>query len=92
MPWVTVRAWAGSARPGRCAYCKAPIVWVVTDKGKYLPFNLGFTVREIVVDPRSRAQFTVLDRADRHDCDERRAWRKTQRGQTDNKRSQIGEL
>lgn len=76
MTWVTVRAWAGSARPGRCTYCHRPFVWVVTDKGKYLPFDLGFTVRETVVDPRTRAQFVVLDRSDRHDCLERRAARR----------------
>lgn len=76
MAWVTVRAWAGSARPGRCKHCKRALVWVVTDKGKYLPFDLGFTVREEVTNPKNGCQFLVLNRDDRHDCAERRAARK----------------
>jgi hypothetical protein len=70
--WATVRAWAGSARAGRCKWCRRPVVWVRTDAGKAMPFDLGFTVREIVTDPRTRARFTVLDRDDRHDCAARR--------------------
>jgi len=81
--WATVRIWMGSARPGRCTYCKRPLVWVMTDKGKWMPFDVGFSVREVVTHPTTRAQFCILDRKDRHDCIERRQ-------QTDNKRSQPG--
>jgi hypothetical protein len=62
------------------------VVWVITDQGKYLPFELGFTVREIVTAPRTRARFCVLHRDDRHDCVERRRARKEQAA---NKRSQA---
>lgn len=73
--WATVRAWAGSARAGRCTYCRKPIVWVVTERGKHVPFNLGFTVRETVTHPTTRVQFVILDRDDRHDCAARREQR-----------------
>ena len=86
--WDTIRAWAGSAQPGRCKYCQRAIVWVMTDAGKSCPFNLGFTVRETVRDPRrGRAKFLLLDRHDRHDCQERTDARG---GQDDNKRSHDG--
>lgn len=75
MGWATVRAWAGSARAGRCKDCKRAIIWVVTEKGKYLPFDLGFTVRDTVTHPVTQYRFVVLDKADRHDCAERRAAR-----------------
>lgn len=68
----TVRAWAGSARAARCKYCRRSIVWVTTDDGKVVPFDLGFTVRETVTHPTTRARYVVLDRADRHDCAARR--------------------
>ena len=67
-PWVTVRAWVGSARPGKCRYCRRPVVWVMTDEGARMAFDLGFTVREVVTDPRTGVKFTVLDRDDKHDC------------------------
>lgn len=75
MGWVTVRAWAGSARAGKCKYCKRSFIWMITERGQYLPFDLGFTVRETVTHPTTGATFVVLDRADRHDCAERRAAR-----------------
>lgn len=81
--WATVRAWAGSARPGRCKYCRRAFVWVITDRGKYLPFDLGFTIREIVTVPETQERFIVLNRDDRHDCRERneqRANKRSQRG------------
>jgi hypothetical protein len=70
--WATVRAWAGSVRAGRCRYCHKAVMWLTTDAGKDVPFDLGFTVRETVRHPKSRARFLVLDRDDRHDCPERR--------------------
>lgn len=72
----TVRAWLGSARPGRCKWCRRAIVWVMLDTGQPMPFDLGFSVREIVRHPKTQAQFLVLMRDDRHDCPERRAARK----------------
>jgi hypothetical protein len=71
-----IRAWAGLTRPGRCAWCHHKIVWVITEQGKYLPFDLGFTVREVVTHPQTGGQFLVLSRDDRHGCAERRAARK----------------
>lgn len=70
--WATVRACLGSARAGRCKFCHKPVVWIVTDAGKNLPMDLGFTVREIVRDPRTGIRFQVLDKDDRHDCPARR--------------------
>jgi hypothetical protein len=82
--WTSVRAWAGSGRPGRCKWCRRAVVWVITDKGKHVPFDLGFTVRDTVTHPGTKAAFVVLDRDDRHDCVERRR-------QNYRIRSQIGE-
>jgi hypothetical protein len=70
--WATVRAWAGSARAARCRDCRRPIVWVIREDGAYRAFDMGFTVRETVTHPTSRAQFVVLDKSDQHDCKERR--------------------
>jgi hypothetical protein len=70
--WITIRAWAGSARAGRCKACRKPIVWVLTEGGKHYPLDLGFTVREVVRHPETGARFLVLARADRHDCPARR--------------------
>lgn len=84
---VTIRAWVGSARAGRCRYCRRPLVWVITDRGKSVPFNLGFTVREIVTHPRTRARFTVLHRDDVHDCAERRAARASETLTPDRRRA-----
>jgi hypothetical protein len=83
--WATVRAWVGSAKAGRCKYCHRPIIWVITDRGRYLPFDLGFTVREIVTRPADGARFTVLDKDDRHACPERK------KRQNANTGSQTGE-
>lgn len=66
--WATVRAIAGTARAGKCGYCRKPCIWVVTEAGRKLPFDLGFTVRELVTDPRNGVKLTVLDKADRHVC------------------------
>jgi hypothetical protein len=74
--WTTIRAWAGTARPGRCKWCRHAIIWVITEQGKYLPLDLGFTVREVVTHPATGGQFLVLNKADRHGCAQRRAARK----------------
>jgi len=33
-----------------------------------MAFDLGFTVRELVTDPRNGLKLLVLDKADRHVC------------------------
>lgn len=81
--WATVRAWAGSARPGRCKYCRRAMVWVLTDEGKSVPFDMGFTIREIVTHPETQARYLVLSRDDKHECAERKQ-------QLANKRSHPG--
>lgn len=68
--WATVRAVSGSARPGRCKYCRRAIVWVVTEHGRRLPFDLAFTIREVVTHPVTRVRYIILDRDDRHACAE----------------------
>lgn len=82
MAWVTFRAWSGSASPGRCKYCRKAIVWVISERGKPVPLDMGFTIREIVVSPKQQARFLVLDRADRHDCPEGKEQRANKRSQT----------
>lgn len=67
----TVRVWADIREASRCRHCRRFIVWVTSDKGKHLPFNLGFTVRETVRDER-RCRFDVLSFDDIHRCDQRR--------------------
>lgn len=69
--WVTDRVCEGSARAGRCRYCRKGVVWVVLEDGKRVPFDIGFTIREIVTHPETRRRYLVLDRADRHDCPKR---------------------
>ena len=83
---VLLRAWPGSARPGRCKYCKHAIIWIITDQGKYLPLDLGFTVREVVTQPETQVQFLILHRDDRHACAEGRAARKSGRTLTSDRR------
>lgn len=80
--WATVRVWQGSARAGRCKHCKRPFMWMMTEAGRMLPFDLGFTVRELVTDPRNGRRYAVLDRGDLHDCPKRK--------QFANKRSHPG--
>ncbi len=84
MKGFTVRAWAGSARPGRCRWCRRAIVWVTVETGANMPFDLGFTVREVVTHPVTMARFIVLHRDDRHTCRPRQ--------QKANKRSHGGVL
>jgi hypothetical protein len=63
-----VRAWAGSAKAGRCGYCRQAVMWLTSDAGKQLPFELGFAVRETVTDPRNGGRYLVLNKTDRHRC------------------------
>lgn len=74
--WNTVRAWEGSARAARCRHCRRRIVWVLTDENKSVPFDVGFTIREIVRHPETLATFLVLHRDDSHDCVEGRLARR----------------
>lgn len=87
--WATVRAVHGSARAGRCKFCHHRIVWVTLQTGKMLPFDLGFTVREVVTDPRTGMHVAVLDRSDRHDC---QPWKKKNPGQNANTGSHERQL
>lgn len=83
--WATVRAVHGSARAGRCKWCRKRIVWVTTQTGKNVPFDLGFMVQEVVTDPRTGMHVAVLDKDDRHDC---QPWKKKKFGQIANNGSQ----
>lgn len=74
--WATDRACEGSGRAGRCRDCRKRVVWMILDDGKPRPFDLGFTIREIVTHPTTRRRYLVLDRDDRHDCPVRRRRRR----------------
>lgn len=53
---------------------------MITEQGRYLPFEVGFTVREVVTASATGGQFLVLARDDRHGCAARRAAHRTQEG------------
>jgi hypothetical protein len=60
-------------------------MWVITEQGTYVPFDLGFTVREVVTHPATGGRFLVLDKADRHACIERRQGKGLTRDRTERK-------
>ena len=62
-----LRIWKGSAKRVKCSRCKRPILLVIDDRGKYLPFKLEAGP---VRDERTlRGTFQVFDPASAfHEC------------------------
>jgi len=57
-----LRIWKFHARPARCRYCLAPIVWVITARGKHLPLNPGYDIWREETNPETGAVYELVHR------------------------------
>jgi len=75
--------WANIASAGTCKFCKLPVIWRTTTRGKSLPFNGVVAPLHTQVDDRGR-KFELLSREDLHlaTCKKRKPQFQPARGTT----------
>ena len=75
---VEIKVWADSRRSGACRSCKAPVTWVTTIAGKWMPFDGEPVALRTLHDPATRDLVEVLSADDTHwrTCPQAEAWRK----------------
>lgn len=68
---VLMRVWADIASAAKCKWCRRPIVFRTTDRGRQLPFNATATPYDAVSIDDAGRRWEMLRTDDIHKCEQR---------------------
>lgn len=71
MRQTLIRVWAFMASAAKCRWCRKPIVFRTTDRGRSIPFNATATPYDAVSKDDAGRSWEMLRTDDIHKCDQR---------------------